>query len=124
MRTLVKLVIAAMILNAAGRYGLSAWTHYNFRDSVQQTLLFGDNASPAELANEIMREAERQEVPLDPDELNVQQNGGVVTATATYVDRIELFPRYIYPKTWEFDIEVRHLNTAGLTGRTRRKSGS
>jgi len=116
-KTLIKLLIAVAIINAAGRYGLSAWTQYQFRDAVQQILLFGADASDDELKDEIMMEAERQDVPLERESLDVQQRDMVVTARASYLDEIEIFPRYIYPKTWEFSLEVRHLEMGGTKGR-------
>ena len=119
MKTLIKLLIAAAILNAAGRYGLSAWTQYEFRDSVQEILLFGIDASPMELTDEIMREAEKRGVPLERQSLDVQRRQELATASASYVDPIELFPRYIYPKTWEFSVEVRHVNMGGAPRRPR-----
>ena len=117
MKTLIKLLVAVAIVNAAGRYGLSAWTQYQFRDAVQQILLFGADASDDELKDEIMIEAERQDVPLEREALEVQQRDMVVAARASYLDEIEIFPRYIYPKTWEFSLEVRHLEMGGMTGR-------
>ena len=120
MKTLIKLLIAAALINGAGRYGLSAWTQYEFRDAVQQILLFGAGASTDDLENEIMMEADRQDVPLDRDKLDVQQRDMVVTAQASYLDEIELFPGYKYPKTWTFDIEVRHVDMRAMTGRTAR----
>ena len=120
MKTLIKLLIAAAVINAAARYGLSAWTQYEFRDAVQQILLFGADASTDELKNEIMMEAERQGVPLEREALDVQHRDMVVTAQAGYLDEIELFPRYVYPKTWEFSLEVRHVDMRAMTGRTPR----
>jgi hypothetical protein len=119
-KTLIQLLIAAAIINAAARYGLSTWTQYQFRDSVQQILLFGADASTDDLENEIMMEAERQDVPLEREKVDVQQRDAVVTAEASYLDEIELFPGYKYPKTWTFDIEVRHVDMRAMTGRTAR----
>jgi hypothetical protein len=119
--TLIKLLVAAAVLNAAARYGLSTWTHYEFRDSVEQTLLFGADSSPQELVDAIMSEAERQNVPLDRESVELERRENVDSVKAAYVDEIELFPRYTYAKTWEFDVQVRHVNTAGMTGRTRRR---
>ena len=121
MKTLIKLLIAAAVLNGVARYGLSAWTHYEFRDSVQQTLLFGADSSTEELADEIVQEAERQGVPLDRESVDVQRRENIDSASASYVDEIELFPGYVYPKSWEFSLEVRHLDTAGLAGRPPRR---
>ena len=120
MKTLIQLLIAAAIINAAARYGLSTWTQYQFRDSVQQILLFGADVSTDDLENEIMMEAERQDVPLEREKVDVQQRDAVVTAEATYLDQIELFPGYRYPKTWTFNIEVRHVDMRAMTGRSAR----
>jgi len=67
-----------------------------------------------------MMEAERQDVPLEREKVDVQQRDAVVTAEASYLDEIELFPGYKYPKTWTFDIEVRHVDMRAMTGRTAR----
>ena len=117
MKTLIKLLIAAAIINGAARYGLSTWTQYQFRDAVQQILLFGSGASTDDLENEIMMEADRQDVPLEREKLDVQQRDMVVTAEASYLDEIELVPGYKYPKTWTFNIEVRHVDMHAGTGR-------
>ena len=121
MKTLIKLLIAAALLNGAARFGLSAWTHYEFLDSVQQTLLFGADSTPQELTDAIMKEADRQDVPLARESLDIQRRENVDTAKATYVDPIELFPGYVFSKTWDLNLEVRHLDTAARTGRTRRR---
>ena len=120
MKTLIKLLVAAAVFNAAARYGLSAWTHYAFRDSVEQMLLFGADSSPRELVEAIVAEAERQDVAIDRDSIELERQQNVDRVTATYVDAIELFPRYVYPRTWDFSVEVRHLGTAGMTGGARR----
>jgi len=117
MKTLIKLLIAVAIINATARYGLSTWTQYQFRDAVQQILLFGSGASTDDLENEIMMEADRQDVPLEREKLDVQQRDMVVTAEASYLDEIELVPGYKYPKTWTFNIEVRHVDMHAGTGR-------
>ena len=117
MKTLIKLLIAVAIINATARYGLSTWTQYQFRDAIQQILLFGAGASTDDLENEIMMEADRQDVPLEREKLDVQQRDMVVTAEASYLDEIELVPGYKYPKTWTFNIEVRHVDMHAGTGR-------
>ena len=36
MRTLVKLLVAALVVHAAYRLGTAYWDHYHFQDDVQQ----------------------------------------------------------------------------------------
>ena len=109
MKTVIKLLVAALIVNATARLGLSAWTQYQFRDSVQELVLFGSSESPAELKKEIIEEAADQGVPVADDDVLVDREGMLTTAQATYVDEIELFPRYVYPMTWTFKVDARRI---------------
>ena len=109
MKTIIKLLVAALIVNATARLGLSAWTQYQFRDSVQELVLFGSSETPTELKKEILEEAGDQGVPVDDDDVVVDRQGMLTTAQATYVDEIELFPRYVYPMTWTFKVDARRI---------------
>ena len=109
MKTLIKLLIAAVIVNATGRMALSAWTNYQFRDSVQEVVLFGAHETLADLKNEIMKEAGEQGVPVDDEDVIVERQGMLTTAEASYVDEIELFPRYVYPMNWSFKVDARRI---------------
>ena len=60
MKTIIKLLVAALILNATARLGLSAWQQYQFRDSVQEMLLFGNSQTTAQLQEQIVEEAEEK----------------------------------------------------------------
>jgi hypothetical protein len=109
MKTVIKLLVAALIVNATARLGLSAWTQYQFRDSVQELVLFGSSETPADLKKEIIEEAADQGVPVADDDVLVDREGMLTTAQATYVDEIELFPRYVYPMTWTFKVDARRI---------------
>ena len=109
MKTIIKLLVAALIVNATARLGLSAWTQYQFRDSVQELVLFGSSETPTELKKEIIEEAAEQGVPVDDDDVVVDRQGMLTTAEASYVDEIELFPRYVYPMTWTFKVDARRI---------------
>jgi hypothetical protein len=109
MKTIVKLLVAALIVNATVRFALSAWTQYQFRDSVHELVLFGSTETPAALKQGIMEEAVEQGVPLAAEDVVVDRQGLLTTAEATYVDEIELFPRYVYPMTWAFKVDARRI---------------
>ena len=49
-----------------------------------------------------MEFAAEYEVPLRPEDLHVRRIGMRRMANASYVQPIELFPNYIYPKTFSF----------------------
>ncbi len=109
MKTIIKLLVAAVILNATARLGLSAWQQYQFRDSVQEMLLFGNSQTTAQLQEQIVEEAEEQGVPLAASDVVVERQGMLTTAETTYVDEIEVFPRYVYPMTWSFKVDARRI---------------
>ena len=109
MKTIIKLLVAAVILNATVRLGLSALQQYQFKDKVQQAILFGGSESPAQLKEQIIEEAEALAVPLAAGDVTVERHGMLTTAEATYVDEIELFPRYVYPMTWNFKVDARRI---------------
>lgn len=109
MKTVIKLLVAALIVNATARLGMSAWMQYQFRDSVQELVLFGSTETPAQLKQEIMEEAADQGVPVVDEDVMVDRQGMLTTAEATYVDEIEIFPRYIYPMTWTFKVDARRI---------------
>jgi hypothetical protein len=109
MKTIIKLIIAVIVLNATARLGMSALTQYQFRDAVQEAVLFGSHETTGELQAAILKEAEDLGVALEAEDVQVERQGMLTTAEATYTDNIELFPRYIYPMTWSFKVDARRI---------------
>ena len=62
MKTLFKLVIAILVLNAAVRGGLATWQYYEFKDAAQQVVLFGQRADPEEIQANIVARATEMSV--------------------------------------------------------------
>ena len=65
--------------------------------------------STAQIQEQIIEEAEEQGVPLAAGDVTVERHGMLTTAEATYVDEIEVFPRYVYPMTWSFKVDARRI---------------
>jgi hypothetical protein len=106
MKTLIKLLIAAAILHAVYRTGMSAATYYQLKDASQQILVFGGGATPDQLQKSILAKAEELAVPLEPGNVVVQREVGRTTAEASYTDPVEIFPRYRYPFNYSFRVEA------------------
>lgn len=111
MKTLIKLLIAAVILHAVYRAGVSAVAYYELKDAAQQLLIFGSDATPDQIHASILAKAEELALPLEPDNVIVLRDGPRTWAEATYVDPIELFPRYRYPFTYSFRVEALSMKT-------------
>ena len=105
MKTIVKLLIALAIVNAAARGAMATWTFYQFKDSAQQLVIFGVNTAPAEIQNQILEKARELDLPLDPENVTIRREGARTWADAAYTKPVEFFPRYIYPIRFSFSVE-------------------
>jgi hypothetical protein len=105
MKTLLKVLIAAVILNATVRAAMAAWSYYQFKDAAQQTILFGGQSTPAELQESIVRRAGELGLPIGPEDVEVRRDGPRTVAEASYTQPVELFPRYTYPFEFTFTVD-------------------
>ena len=105
MKALIKLLIAAALLNAAVRGGMAAWTYYQFKDRAEQLVVFGAGTSTAQLHNQILETAAELDVPVAPENITVEREGMRTRAEAAYVQPVEFFPNYTYPVNFSFRVE-------------------
>jgi hypothetical protein len=127
-RLLIKLVIAALLINATWRMGSAFWSYYQYEDALQQLAQFGERRSDRQLCDEALQTAAKMEIPVEADGVTVRRSGaplfscgrnapteaqmdsspvatGQIFINAAYTERIPLFPRYEYP--WEFQVGVK-----------------
>jgi len=106
MKTLFKLVIAVVLLNAVARGAWATWNYYQLRDAAQQLLTFSSRARSSDLHNEILVKAQELNLPLKPEDLNVHRDGVRTVAEASYTQRVQFFPYYSYPITFSFLVDA------------------
>ena len=114
MKTVIKLLIAAAIVNATARVGMAAATYYQLKDESQELVTFGGNIVPGELQNQILLKAEELQLPVAVDDILVTRQGLRTTASAAYTDSVEVFPNYKYPIRFQFKVEGVNMG-AGVT---------
>ena len=100
MKTLVKLLVTIVMLNAVGQVGWVTWRYYQLRDSAAESVMFGGLDSPTTIESRIIGKAVDLRVPLTPDGVVVSRQGLRTQADAVYTQDIELFPGYAYPYTF------------------------
>jgi hypothetical protein len=105
MNTVIKLLLAAAIINATARVGIAAARYYQLKDESQELVTFGGNVVPDELQNQILLKAEELQLPLDLDDILVTRQGLRTTASAAYTASVEVFPNYQYPIRFQFQVE-------------------
>lgn len=104
MKTLVQLLIAALVVNAAVRAGMAAWEYYEFRDAVEQEARFA-RGSAADLHRRIIDLAFERGLALDPASVIVEREGDAVTVAAPYDLAIPLVPR-LYTHRQRINVEI------------------
>ena len=106
MKTIVKILIAAAIINAVARGFFAASSYYELKDDTQQAVTFGGESRTDQIQNQILESAETLKLPVDPDSVEVTRNGLRTTAAVQYTQPVEFFPSYTYPVDFRFTVEA------------------
>lgn len=106
-RTVIRLIVAAAVVNGAIRVGLVWWDYYQLKDAAQQLIVFEIDAAPRDIRDQILDKALELAVPLEPENLEVIREGTMTFVTAFYVHPVEVFPRFEYPLEMSFFVEAR-----------------
>jgi hypothetical protein len=110
-RTLVKLGIFLLIVHALYRF-VPIYFHYQeFKDAVHETALFSRERTDGQIVDLVMELAEKYQVPLSRDNVQVRRDGGRIAIDAAYVESIEWLPTYKRP--WEFNVGEEALIVGG-----------
>lgn len=113
MKTLIKIVLALVILTACFNAGWAAWNNFQFEDAAQQALLFESRAEDEEVVGIIMKLAAEYAVPLDESGVDVRLVGQDRVVNMTYTTDIVLVPG-VYSREWTFTPRT---STRLLTGK-------
>ena len=106
MKTILKLLLAAIVINAAARAGLAAKAYFQFKESAQQAVLFGAESTPDDIQQLILERADEFDIPIAPDDVTVSREGGRTWADASYRQMVEYVPNQTYPINWSFSVEA------------------
>jgi hypothetical protein len=106
LKTFIKLLIVAAIVNATVRAGLATWKYYQLKDSAEQIARFGAESSSTQLQLQIVERAAELELPVEEEDVTVRREGQRTIAEASYTQPIELFPSYEYPVTFSFSVDA------------------
>ena len=101
MATIIRLLLAALVLNAIAQVGLAAMKYYRFEDSVHEALLFSPNATDEDISARIAEIADDQDVPVDATDITVKRERFRLQVEMSYEEGIALIPG-VYTKLWTF----------------------
>jgi hypothetical protein len=107
LKTVIKLLIVALVLNACVRGAIASWEHYRLRDAIEQEAKYSSLKTVPALRQHLAEVAAAHDVWLEPNDIQIEQDGSRITVTMAYYDYIELVPRlYTREHLFEFSIAV------------------
>jgi hypothetical protein len=92
MKTILKIVVALVILTAAFQLAREYLTEYQFEDAVHQGLLFNPRASEAELTDMVMKAAAEYGIDVAASDISVTNKGPEVSIDISYTVHVDLVP--------------------------------
>jgi hypothetical protein len=101
MKTIIKIIVAIVVLVGCFNAGWAAWNNFQFEDAAQQALLFETRANDAEVVNIVMKIASEYAIPLTEDDISVRMIGQDRVVEMSYVAPVRLIPS-VYTYNWEF----------------------
>ena len=105
MKTIIKLLIVAVILNAGFQAGRSYYNYYQFQQDVQQETLHGNSNTSDSLRQTILDMAAAGGHDMSADDVQIAMDGGDVIVDMKYVDNLALVPR-VYTRPWPYEAHV------------------
>jgi hypothetical protein len=115
MKTIIKILVALVVITACFNASRAALNNYQFEDSVHEALVFDGRASDKELVATISKLAAAYDIPLAPEDIKIRMVGQDVHVDMSYTRNVVLVPS-VFARDWTFTPST---STKILTG-TRR----
>jgi len=101
MKTIIKIVLAILVITVCFNAARAVLGNYQFEDSVHEVLLFDPRANDADLTDKVMKVADQYGVPLDENGITIEQVGQDITIKMSYKENVVLVPG-VYARDWTF----------------------
>jgi hypothetical protein len=105
LKTIVQLLIAALVIVACARGGEAAWRYYELQDAVEQELRFGNAKTTSQLLQRVIELAAEKDVELTKEDVTVDVRDNATRVAVSYIEPIALVPG-LYTRNQQFDFEV------------------
>ena len=101
MKTLIKIVVALLVVTACFNASRVALNNYSFEDAVHEGLLFDQRATDSEIVDMVMKLANEYLIPMDPKDVTIRQVGQDVVVDMSYTVNVVLVPG-VFQRDWTF----------------------
>jgi hypothetical protein len=109
LRNLVRLAVVLLIGNALYRFVPVYLHHHQFKDAVAETAKFAKERSDTDLVDRVMVLAERYQIPLEREAVQVSRDKQLTYITLTYEEQIQWAPAYRKPMPFTISVEGWHV---------------
>lgn len=92
MKTLIKVLIAIVMLNASVRGGAAAMRYFQLKQAAQDAVLFGADSTPEQIQTQILQKANELKLSVEPTNVVVARDGGHTRADTVYKATVEYLP--------------------------------
>jgi hypothetical protein len=104
MRTLLRLVVVALVANAMWHLFGAYYPNYKFQDAVEHVAQNGASLTPEALRDRVVELSSQFDVPLTAEQVTVARANTHTTVDLSYKRQIELIPGF--KPEWPFSIHV------------------
>ena len=104
LRTLIKLALVALLINASWQLFSAYWSHFKFVDAVQSLTQFRGDKSDDQIRNRILELAGEFDVPVSDENLTIEGTRIHTVVDGAYTRPVKLLPGYVYP--WRFTLHT------------------
>jgi len=118
MKTIIKIVVALVVIVGCFNAGRAIMSEYRFEDAVHEALLFDPRMTDKEIVQMVMKTAGDYNVPIDPKDIAIRQQGPDVTVNMSYTQNVVVIPG-VFEKEWTFTPSA---STRLLVGKRREPS--
>ena len=94
LRNLVRLAIVLLLANALYRFVPVYLHHYQFKDAVAEAVKFSKDRTDVEIVDRVMVLAERYQIPIDREAVQVTRDKQMTYITLVYEETIQWVPSY------------------------------
>ena len=101
MKTIIKIVVALMLVSAAFNTARAALFSYQFQDAVHEQLVFNPRATDTEILDGIMKIANQMGVPIEEKNITIRPVGLDLNVDMSYTTNVVLVPG-VYSREWTF----------------------
>jgi len=117
MKSIIKLLIAALIANATWRIGTEYLSYYKFKDSVRELTQHRAAKTETQLRERILQIANQYDIPLAEESLTITQVNNHTVVEGSYVKPIEVVPTFRFDWPFQFHIDTFVVDAEGIVPR-------